>query len=344
MLETGPHRQRPGGVVVGAGQGRPRPRGGPGGHLRLVLGGRSARRRAAPRSIWPTRWGSRCSATGGSRTTPATPTDLADLLRMGRLPEAWLAPPAVRELRELVRYRAKLVALRSRPQGPGPRRAGQGGGAGADERPVRGGRPRLLDDAPAWPGLRGAGRSRCGPASTSTTSEIAMLAGRVADALWPATSATGPSRPSPGWARCWRRCSWPRSATCTRFAGAAAAVLVGRADPPPPRVRHHRAPRRRSPSRAPGWSAGPRWRRSSGCQRGHQAGRRLPPHRRPGRHATSPSVAAARKLLTLVYYGLRDGQIRCLAAPGRRCDGSGAARRVLVFVMTPAWRRGRPFD
>jgi hypothetical protein len=26
-------------------------------------------------------------------------------------------------------------------------------------------------------------------------------------------------------------------------------------------------------------------------------------------------VAAARKLLTLVYYGLRDGQIRCLARP-----------------------------
>jgi transposase len=39
--------------------------------------------------------------------------DLADLLRMGRLPEAWVAPPAVRELRELVRHRAKLVALRS---------------------------------------------------------------------------------------------------------------------------------------------------------------------------------------------------------------------------------------
>ncbi|MEU6012454.1 IS110 family transposase [Streptomyces sp. NPDC047453] len=39
--------------------------------------------------------------------------DLADLLRMGRLPESWIAPPEVRELRELVRYRAKLVALRS---------------------------------------------------------------------------------------------------------------------------------------------------------------------------------------------------------------------------------------
>jgi transposase len=40
-------------------------------------------------------------------------TDLIDMLRLGRLPEAWIAPPATRELRELVRYRAKLVALRS---------------------------------------------------------------------------------------------------------------------------------------------------------------------------------------------------------------------------------------
>ena len=39
--------------------------------------------------------------------------DLADLLRLGRLAEAWIAPPAVREARELVRYRAKLVQLRS---------------------------------------------------------------------------------------------------------------------------------------------------------------------------------------------------------------------------------------
>ncbi len=39
--------------------------------------------------------------------------DLADLLRMGRLPEAWIAPPGTRELRELVRHRAKLVGLRT---------------------------------------------------------------------------------------------------------------------------------------------------------------------------------------------------------------------------------------
>ncbi len=39
--------------------------------------------------------------------------DLADLLRMGRLPEAWIAPHAVRELREITRYRHKLVRLRT---------------------------------------------------------------------------------------------------------------------------------------------------------------------------------------------------------------------------------------
>jgi transposase len=39
--------------------------------------------------------------------------DLADLLRMGRLPEAWIAPPEIRELRELTRYRVKLVSLRT---------------------------------------------------------------------------------------------------------------------------------------------------------------------------------------------------------------------------------------
>ena len=39
--------------------------------------------------------------------------DLADLLRLGRLAEAWIAPPLTRELRELVRFRAKLGNLRT---------------------------------------------------------------------------------------------------------------------------------------------------------------------------------------------------------------------------------------
>jgi transposase len=39
--------------------------------------------------------------------------DLADLLRAGLLPGAWIAPPGVRALREVVRYRRKLVRQRT---------------------------------------------------------------------------------------------------------------------------------------------------------------------------------------------------------------------------------------
>ena len=38
---------------------------------------------------------------------------LADLLRMGRLPEAWIPPASIRYQRELVRYRRKLSQLRA---------------------------------------------------------------------------------------------------------------------------------------------------------------------------------------------------------------------------------------
>jgi transposase len=39
--------------------------------------------------------------------------DLADLLRLGKLPEAWIAPPQIRGLREVTRYRHKLVGQRT---------------------------------------------------------------------------------------------------------------------------------------------------------------------------------------------------------------------------------------
>jgi len=39
--------------------------------------------------------------------------DLAAMLRLGRLSEGWIAPPATRELRELVRYRFRLVGHRT---------------------------------------------------------------------------------------------------------------------------------------------------------------------------------------------------------------------------------------
>ena len=40
-------------------------------------------------------------------------SDLADLARMGLLPQAWIAPPEVRALREVIRYRHKLVGQRT---------------------------------------------------------------------------------------------------------------------------------------------------------------------------------------------------------------------------------------
>ena len=44
-----------------------------------------------------------------AKTDALDARELADLLRIGRLATAWIAPPQVRELRELVRYRHKLV-------------------------------------------------------------------------------------------------------------------------------------------------------------------------------------------------------------------------------------------
>ena len=63
--------------------------------------------------IWRIRWGWEMFSYRRVKNDERDAADLADLLRMGRLPEAWIAPPATRELRELVRHRAKLVALRS---------------------------------------------------------------------------------------------------------------------------------------------------------------------------------------------------------------------------------------
>ncbi len=139
--------------------------------------------------------------------------DLADLLRMGRLPEAWIAPPATRELRELVRHRAKLVGMRSQCkaevhavlakcgiQVPMTDLFGLAGTELLDRsscpRRTRRGSPRCAGSSTPW-------------ISRSTCSPVWPRAG------WPATRATSRCRPSPGSARSWGRCSSPRSVTCT---------------------------------------------------------------------------------------------------------------------------------
>ena len=47
------------------------------------------------------------------KTDAKDAANLAELLRMGRLPEAWITPREVRDLRELTRYRRKLTGLRT---------------------------------------------------------------------------------------------------------------------------------------------------------------------------------------------------------------------------------------
>jgi hypothetical protein len=76
--------------------------------------------------------------------------DLADLLRMGRSPESWIAPPEIWRLRELVRYRHELVGIRTSCKDQ-TRRAVRVRNLRADGRCVRRGRRRHARSA-ALPG------------------------------------------------------------------------------------------------------------------------------------------------------------------------------------------------
>ena len=55
------------------------------------------------------RWSARCARPAAGGCPDAY--ELANLLRLGSLPEAYIAPPDLRELRELVRHRRQLVKL-----------------------------------------------------------------------------------------------------------------------------------------------------------------------------------------------------------------------------------------
>jgi hypothetical protein len=137
--------------------------------------------------------------------------DLADLLRMGRLPEAWIAPPEIRGLREEVRHRCKLVALRSGLKAQVHAvLAKQGVQVPMSDLFGVGGQT-LLDELRLDPRSR---QECCRCVGSSTRS-------RLRSTFWPsasvpgstATPGSGRFRPCPGWARCWARCSSPRSVT-----------------------------------------------------------------------------------------------------------------------------------
>jgi transposase len=236
--------------------------------------------------------------------------DLADLLRMGRLPEAWIAPPEVRDLREAVRHRAKLVALRSglkaqvhavlAKQGvavPVSDLFGAGGQALLDQLRLdppyaaRVGSLRRLIDAFDFEvdvvGRRVAAQLASHPGYTAV---------QAIDGVGPVLAAVfvaeiGDVR---RFARPEQLCSW--------------AGLTPRHRESDTKVHRGRITKQGSPL--------VRWAAVEAVQRvrGGVIGRT---RARIGerRGANIGKVAAARKLLTLVYYGLRDGHIRALARP-----------------------------
>jgi hypothetical protein len=125
-------------------------------------------------------------------------TDLADLLRMGRLPEAWIAPPVTRELRELVRHRAKLVALRSHCK--------------AEIHAVS--RDSNCSRESRCPGSTGAGSTHCDGSWTHWNSRSRSSPGSHGRGCRPIL-VTWRCRAFPGSARHWPRCSSPGSGMST---------------------------------------------------------------------------------------------------------------------------------
>ncbi|MCA1702438.1 MAG: transposase [Actinobacteria bacterium] len=189
--------------------------------------------------------------------------DLADLLRMGRLPEAWIAPPGTRELRELVRHRAKLVALRS--------------------------------------------NVKCQVHGVLAACGVQVLiAGRLAGhrgyRVIQQIGGIGPTFAAIFVAEIGEVGRFTRPEKLTCWAGLT------------PRHRESDTTVRRGPITKQG-STLVRWAAIEACQR-TPAGTKLAADRAriiANRGRNIGVVAAARKLLTLVYYGLRDGQIRALA-------------------------------
>jgi transposase len=234
--------------------------------------------------------------------------DLADLLRMGRLPEGWIAPPQVRELREIVRHRAKLVAWRS--------------GLKASVHAVlakQGLHPQVTDLF----GVGGRQWLSTAPLDASYRLRVNALL-RLIDAIdFELRAVAGPLRVAladhagfravqkvPGVGPVLAAIFVAEIGDVTRFAGPAhLASWAGLT----PKHRESDTVVRRGPITKQG-STLVRWAAVEAAQGARNAGwldqTRTRIAERRGRNIAT--VAVARKLLTYVYYGLRDGHIRAL--------------------------------
>ncbi len=238
-------------------------------------------------------------------------TDLVDLLRLGRLAESWVAPPAIRELREIVRYRAKLVALRS--------------GLKSQIHSVlaKEGVPVPMTDLFGVSGNALLDRLKLGRAYTMRVEslrdlievydrEVAMLEREIATYLSgdkgflaiQAIPGVGPVLAAVFCAEVGDVTRFSRPAQLCSWAG-----LTPRHRESDTKV--HRGPITKQGSRLVRWAA------VEAAQRhhGHLSHKFTAIAERRGSTKIA-RVAMAREILTLVFYGLRDGEIRCLAETG----------------------------
>jgi transposase len=239
-------------------------------------------------------------------------TDLVDLFRMGRLAEGWVAPPALRELRELIRYRAKLVHLRSNLKAQVHAVLAKEGVVVPMTDLFGIGGQRLLDEVK----LKRAYRIRVESLRDLIElcdREIAILEKETApffagDLGYHAVQAI------PGVGPVLAAVFVAEIGDVSRFTSARHLTSWAGLTPT-----HHESDKKvrrghitKQGSRLVRWAAVEAVSRQRGDTpiRAHhqQVGER--------RGAQIGRVAAARKLLILVYYGLRDGEIRCLAKAG----------------------------
>jgi transposase len=251
--------------------------------------------------------------------------DLADLLRMGRLPEAWIAPHEVRELRELTRYRVKLVRMRTscKDQVRGVLAKlgtevtctdifGKGGAEWLDG----------LRLPQPYAGKVVSLRHLAG----ELTTEITMLSRVIADLLAGDRGYQVIQR-LPGIGPVLAAVITAEIGDVTRFKNAA--QLCSRAGLTP---RHRESDTKAARGHVTKQGSRlPRWALIEAIQRIPKdsvigAGKDAIIARRGKEAKSIAKVAAARKLLTLVYYGMRDGQIRCLSQPRRDPPATQTAR------------------
>lgn len=236
-------------------------------------------------------------------------TDLVDLLRMGRLAESWVAPPSVRELRELIRFRAKLVHLRSSMKSQVHSVVAKEGVAVpmTDLFGVAG--RRLLDETPLADAYRMRVQSLLELIKHIDT-DVQMLDAHLSP-VFAADPGFCAIRNIPGVGAVLGAVFVAEIGDISRFTSAK--HLCSWAGLTPAHRESDTKIRRghitKQGSRLVRWAAV----EAVSHQRGDSPIRRHH-HRVAERRGTQVArVAAARKLLMLVYYGLRDGEIRCLA-------------------------------